>query len=71
MAYLGKILIIGGFVLILLGLFFIFGVKIPYFDKLSGDIFIKKENFTFYFPLTTSIIISILFSIILWLSTKK
>lgn len=71
MTYLGKILIVAGIVLILIGLIFIFGVKIPYLGKLPGDIFIKKENFTFYFPLTTSIIISIILSIILWLITKK
>lgn len=71
MTYLGKILIVGGFVLIFLGLIFVFGVKIPYLGKLPGDIFIKKENFTFYFPVTTSIIISIVLSIILWLITKK
>ncbi|MBI5573875.1 MAG: DUF2905 domain-containing protein [Elusimicrobia bacterium] len=71
MTYLGKILIIIGIVLILLGIIFIFGIKIPYIGKLPGDILIKKENFTFYFPITTSIIISILLSIILWLITKK
>ncbi|PIU82890.1 MAG: DUF2905 domain-containing protein [Elusimicrobia bacterium CG06_land_8_20_14_3_00_38_11] len=71
MTYLGKVLIVVGVILILIGLIFIFGIKIPYFGKLPGDIFIKKENFTFYFPLTTSIIISIVFSIILWFITKK
>ena len=71
MTYLGKVLIIAGIVLFLLGLIFVSGIKIPYLGKLPGDILIKKENFTFYFPLTTSIIISILLSIILWLITKK
>ncbi|HAX62099.1 MAG TPA: DUF2905 domain-containing protein [Elusimicrobia bacterium] len=71
MTYLGKILIVVGILLILLGIIFIFGIKIPYLGKLPGDIFIKKENLAFYFPFTTSIIISILISIILWLITKK
>ncbi|MFA5780443.1 MAG: DUF2905 domain-containing protein [Elusimicrobiota bacterium] len=71
MTYFGKVLIVAGIVLALVGLFFILGVKIPYLGKLPGDIFIKKENFSFYFPLTTSIIISVILSIILWLITKK
>ncbi len=62
---LGKLLIILGIVIIFVGIFISFMPKIPYLGKLPGDIHIKKKNFIFYFPLTTSIIISILASIIL------
>lgn len=66
-----KILIILGLVIICIGiLLFIFN-KIPFLGKLPGDILIKKGNFTFYFPLTTSILISILLSIILTLIIGK
>jgi hypothetical protein len=57
--FLGKILILLGAILIFLGLIFSFAGKIPYVGKLPGDILITKENFTFYFPLGTSILISI------------
>jgi hypothetical protein len=60
----GKIFIILGIIFILLGVFFLFGDKIPFLGKLPGDIYIKKERFSFYFPITTSIIISIILTIL-------
>ncbi len=60
----GKILIFFGLALVVLGLIFLFGPKIPWLGKLPGDITIKKENFTFYFPLASSIVISILLTIL-------
>ena len=66
-----KILILFGLTLILLGLFFILIEKIPYLGKLPGDIYIKKGNFVFYFPLATSIILSILLTIILNLISRR
>jgi hypothetical protein len=44
--------------------------KLPFAGRLPGDIVIKRENFTFYFPLATSIIVSILISLILYLINK-
>jgi len=67
----GKFLIILGVIIIALGLLLTFLPKIPYLGKLPGDIYIKKGNFTFYFPLTTSIILSILLTIILNLIFRK
>jgi hypothetical protein len=52
----GKILIIGGIILIAAGFLFFFSDKIPFIGRLPGDIIIKKKNFTFYFPIVTSII---------------
>ncbi len=61
---LGKILIvIGGLILIIGVILSIYG-KIPFLGKLPGDIKIEKENFTFYFPIATSILISIILSLI-------
>ncbi|MDY6863565.1 MAG: DUF2905 domain-containing protein [Thermodesulfobacteriota bacterium] len=67
---LGKSLIIIGIIFILAGIFFSFGTKIPGPGRLPGDIYIKKNNFTFYFPFATCILISILLSIILYLFRK-
>jgi uncharacterized protein HemY len=66
----GKLLIFFGFLLIFFGVILIFGSKIPYFGKLPGDIYIKKENFTFYFPLTSSLILSILLSLIFYFLSR-
>ncbi len=58
-----KMLLYGGIILIIAGLFWQFGSKYIPLGKLPGDISIEKENFKFYFPLTTSIAISIILSV--------
>ncbi|MFA5008333.1 MAG: DUF2905 domain-containing protein [Candidatus Omnitrophota bacterium] len=69
---LGKFLIITGSILVILGLgLVVFSrFKIPFLGKLPGDIFIQKNNFTFYFPLATSIVVSAVLSLILYLVSK-
>jgi hypothetical protein len=69
--YLGKFLIIFGIVAILIGGFFLLFGKIPWIGRLPGDIFIQRRNFTFYFPLATSIILSIVLTLILWILGRK
>ena len=67
MTPLGKMLIVLGVVFILIGLGFLFADKIPWLGRLPGDIYVKKGNFSFYFPLGTCILISIVLSLIFWL----
>jgi hypothetical protein len=67
MAGLGKPLIICGIILIVFGVIITFAGKIPWLGRLPGDIYVKRENFTFYFPLATSILISVLVSLLFWL----
>jgi hypothetical protein len=67
----GKILIFIGLLLAILGFVFIFGNKIPFIGKLPGDIAVERRNYSFYFPVTTCIIISVVISFILWLFNKK
>jgi len=63
---LGKLLIFVGVFFIVLGLILLLFQKLPFgFSKLPGDIFIKKDSFTFYFPLATSLLISPLLTLIL------
>lgn len=62
----GKSLIILGLIIAAVGVLFTLAGKIPWIGRLPGDIYVKKENFTFYFPLATSIIISLVLSLILW-----
>lgn len=66
----GKFIIIIGLILVLVGIIMQFADKIPWIGRLPGDILIKKENFTFYFPLATSIILSIIISLIIYLVRK-
>jgi hypothetical protein len=60
----GKILVTFGIILVIVGLIFTVGEKFG-IGRLFGDIYYKKDNFTFYFPITTSIIISIILTILL------
>ena len=61
----GKALFLFGIVIAGLGLLLMLSDKIPWLGKLPGDIHIRRDNFSFYFPITTSIILSILLSIVI------
>jgi len=67
---LGKILILLGVFIILIGLLLVVGEKIPWVGRLPGDILVRKKNFTFYFPITTSIIVSIILTLLFALFRK-
>jgi hypothetical protein len=61
------ILISVGFLIVGVGIMWLLAPSIPWLGKLPGDILIERENFRFYFPLTTCILLSLLFSGIVWL----
>ena len=68
---LGRLLIVFGLILIGIGAVLMIGPKMPWLGRLPGDILIKREHSTFYFPLTTSILLSLLLSFIMWLLGKR
>ncbi len=65
----GKLLIVTGIILIIVGILIYVGKGLP-FGKLPGDISVKKDNFSFHFPIVTSLIISIILTLILYLINK-
>jgi hypothetical protein len=70
MAPLGKLLVLFGLLFVAAGLILWGGGHIPLFNRLGrlpGDIYIRREHFSFYFPLTTSIAISLFLSALLML----
>ncbi|ABK99264.1 DUF2905 domain-containing protein [Pelobacter propionicus] len=67
MSGLGRSLIITGLILVVAGVVITFSPRIPWLGKLPGDIHVQRENFSFFFPLTTCILLSALLSLILWL----
>jgi hypothetical protein len=69
--HIGKFLIITGIIIAAVGVLFLLSGKIPWLGKLPGDIVIQRKNFTFYFPLATSILLSIIITFILWLSGRR
>jgi hypothetical protein len=70
MAPIGKLLIVFGLILAAMGILLLISDKIPWLGRLPGDITIKRDNFTFYFPLATCLLISIILSLILWFFRK-
>ena len=67
----GRSLLVLGGLLALAGAFFYFGGKLPFrFDRLPGDIVHKGEHSTFYFPLTTCILLSVGLSLLFWLLSR-
>jgi hypothetical protein len=69
--YIGKSLIILGIIVIVIGGLLLLSGKIPWLGRLPGDILIQKKNFTFYFPLATSILLSLLLTLIFLLLRRK
>ncbi|MFC2050540.1 DUF2905 domain-containing protein [Chloroflexota bacterium] len=60
----GKILLIVGGIIVILGLILVFSQHIPFLGKLPGDIFVKRDGFSLYFPVVTFLVLSILITII-------
>lgn len=73
--YIGRFLIITGIVIIAIGGLLMLSGKMSwlgqYFGRLPGDIIIHRKNFTFYFPLATSILISLLLTLIFWIVGRR
>lgn len=68
---LGRMLIAAGLVLVALGLLVTFAGRLPVrLGRLPGDIYIHGKNSTFYFPLATCILVSVLLSLVMWIFRK-
>lgn len=68
---LGRGLIVLGILLIITGGLFLLTGKIPWLGRLPGDIIIERKNFSFYFPLATSLIVSIVLSLLFWFFARR
>jgi len=71
LGFLGKLFILLGVFIILIGIFLIIGDRIPWLGRLPGDFIIRRKNFTVYFPLATSILISIILTLIFTFLSRK
>ena len=61
----GRVLIIAGIILAVLGLLLAFGERIPLLGKLPGDILIRRDGFTFFFPVVTFLLLSVILTIVI------
>jgi hypothetical protein len=67
---LGKMLILFGILIMAIGFILLLAEKIPWIGRLPGDIIIRKERFTFYFPLVTCLLISLILTLLFSLFRK-
>lgn len=70
----GKVLIAVGAFAVVLGLILVFSDRISFLrtlGRLPGDIVYRRGNFTFYFPLVTSILLSLLLTLVFWLFGRR
>jgi Protein of unknown function (DUF2905) len=68
---LGKLLILLGGILIVVGAVVVFVDKLPWLGRLPGDIYIERRHFTFFFPVTTSILVSVILSLVLYIVSRR
>jgi len=66
-----KLLIVFGVILAAVGGLMLFIGNIPYIGRLPGDIYVQRKNFSFYFPLTTSILLSIVLTLLFSLFSRR
>jgi hypothetical protein len=67
----GKILIAFGVLIALAGIVLVLVGRVPWIGRLPGDIHFQRGNFTFYFPLATSLLLSVVLTLILYLLGRR
>ena len=67
----GRLLIIAGVLLIVAGLLISFGGRFFGLGRLPGDVVVRRGNFTFYFPLVTSLLLSVILTLVMWLFSRR
>ena len=67
----GKLLVVLGLVLVGVGVVVMLAGRLPWFGRLPGDLYIQRGNWSFYFPLATSLVLSIVLSLVLYLISRR
>ena len=68
---LGRILVLIGAVLLVVGLLVMFADRVPFLGKLPGDVVVRKKNFTLYVPIVTSLLLSLVLTLVLALWSRR
>lgn len=71
MGDIGKLLVVVGAIVVVIGIVLIVFGRIPGLGRLPGDIHVQRGNWSFYFPLATSLVLSAVLSIVLWLISRR
>lgn len=68
---LGRLLVVFGLVIVAAGVLVMLVGRVPWIGRLPGDIHVQRGNWTFYFPLATSLVASVILTLILWLLGRR
>ena len=68
---LGRALVVLGLVVVALGVVLLLVGRVPWIGRLPGDVHLQRGNWTFYFPLGTSILLSVVLTLVLWLIGRR
>ncbi len=71
MSELGRVLVVLGVVIAVVGVALMLFPRVPWLGRLPGDIHVERGNWTFYFPLGTSILLSLVLTLVLWLVGRR
>lgn len=71
MSELGRALIVLGVVVAVVGVLLVTFDRVPWVGRLPGDVHVQRGNWTFYFPLGTSILLSVILTLVLWLIGRR
>ena len=69
--HLGRVLLVAGIVISVIGGLILLAGRMPWLGRLPGDIVVERKNVTFYFPIVTSILLSIIITLVLWLLGRR
>ena len=69
-AGLGKTFIVIGLIIVLMGVIMSVWPRMPWLGRLPGDMLIQREHSTFYFPITTCLVVSLVLSLLLWIGGR-
>ena len=67
----GRMLVVFGLLIALVGIALVLVGRVPWLGRLPGDIHIQRGNWTFYFPLATSLLLSVVLTLILWILGRR
>jgi membrane protein implicated in regulation of membrane protease activity len=68
---LGKSLVVIGLLIAVLGVVLVLAGRVPWLGRLPGDIHIQRGNWSFYFPVVTSLVVSVLLTLLFWLFGRR
>jgi membrane protein implicated in regulation of membrane protease activity len=68
---LGKSLVVIGVVIAVVGAVLMLAGRVPWVGRLPGDIYVQRGNWSFYFPVVTSLVLSVILTLLFWLFGRR